>query len=565
MKKKSFKEATKSLFLKYTVVPIFILIILFTLFTFVIFHLKAVYDAKQSGEQIKERMTEVYEVYQEEIKKMAESSLVMESLNYHNDINLVYEDFYNFNNQQEVKSSFFLIDANDVFVASTNKSNDEVNEDILNHIIPHLEKYPDDLLSIVEKTNFSHGQASTITLGKAVKQDDQIIGYLIYMLYEEDFQRLIFGEKTDIAVITDTYNHIVVTSNEIVQGLMNKFQPEKQSNSKVQIENDTYYMNQTETADNTFRIYTLNNTETDKVVLILYFIFIGITSAFLFILLRVLAEKMSRRNSESIDKLLIAVDQLKKGDLTSYVEIYTGDEFETLANQYNTMLDSLNDLLSRNRELSEIKKVNEMKILQSQFNPHFLFNVLETVRYTMVSNVDKAQDIILLLSSLLRYSINQNIDQVMLEKDLNYTVDYLKLHKMRFNNRLHYFLDIPEEINTAYVPKLLLQPIIENAIKYGYQHQTTLNIWIKAKVVENDIVFTVEDDGSGIEAQKLTDLQKKILASENNQVGIGLYNTHRRLRLQFGEKYGLEINSILNQGTIVRIIIPYLKGGEHRV
>lgn len=96
------------------------------------------------------------------------------------------------------KAVFFLIDANDVFVASTNKSNDEVNEDILNHIIPHLEKYPDDLLSIVEKTNFSHGQASTITLGKAVKQDDQIIGYLIYMLYEEDFQRLIFGEKKQI-------------------------------------------------------------------------------------------------------------------------------------------------------------------------------------------------------------------------------------------------------------------------------------------------------------------------------------------------------------------------------
>ncbi|WP_077601660.1 sensor histidine kinase [Oceanobacillus sojae] len=565
MKKKSFKEATKSLFLKYTVVPILILIILFTLFTIVIFHLKAVYDAKQSGEQIKERMTDVYEVYQGEIKKMAGSSLVTKSLNYHDDINLVYEDFYNFNNKQDVKSSFFLVDVNDVFVASTNKSNNEVNEGILNHIIPLLEKYPDDLLSLVEKTNFSHGQASTITLGTAVKQDKQIIGYVIYMLYEEDFQRLIFGEKTDIAVITDTYNHIVVTSNEIVQGLMNKFQPEKLSHSKVQIENDTYYMNQTETADNTFRIYTLNNTETDKVVLILYFIFIGITSAFLFILLRILAEKMSRRNAESIDKLLIAVDQLKKGDLTSYVEIHTGDEFETLANQYNTMLDSLNDLLNRNRELSEIRKVNEMKILQSQFNPHFLFNVLETVRYTMVSNVDKAQDIILLLSSLLRYSINQNIDQVILEKDLNYTIDYLKLHKMRFNERLHYSLEIPEEIKEAYIPKLLLQPIIENAIKYGYRHQTTLNIWIKAKVVGSDIVFSVEDDGGGMEAQQLADIQKKIQASENNQVGIGLYNTHRRLRLQFGEKYGLEIDSTFNQGTIVSITVPYLKGEEHHV
>ncbi|WP_440897828.1 sensor histidine kinase [Amphibacillus sp. Q70] len=562
MKGKSFKEATKHLFLKYTVIPILILIVLFTLFTVIIFHLKAVYDAKQAGRQISESIEAVYKSYQEEIKRMTSASAVLESLQSHSNINLVYEEFYNFNNSQEVKSNFYLIDRQDVFVADSNKSNDEANEDILKNVVPRLEKDPDQLLTSVEKMNFSHGQLSSMTIGKAVKQDDQIIGYLVYKLYEEDFQHLIFGEKTDIAVVTDAYNRIVVTSNEIVRGLMNKFQPERLSKSKIQIKNDTYYMNQTESADNTFRIYTLNNTEIDKVVLILYFIFIGITCSFLFILLRVLAEKMSRQNAESIDKLLIAVDQLKKGDLTSYVEIHTGDEFETLANQYNTMLDSLNDLMNRNRELSEIRKVNEIKMLQSQFRPHFLFNVLETLRYTMISNKDKAQDIILSLSSLLRYSINQTMEHVVLEQDLNYTIDYLKLHKLRFNDRLHYTFDIPEEIKYVYVPKLLLQPIIENAIKYGYQRQTSLNIWIKAEIAAEQIIFTVKDDGKGIDPKKLYDIQTKKEATENNQIGIGLYNTHHRVRLQYGDEYGLSIDSAMGEGTTVQVTIPYVKGGE---
>ncbi|WP_078060050.1 MULTISPECIES: sensor histidine kinase [Gracilibacillus] len=565
MKKKSFKDATKSLFLKYTVIPILALIVLFTIFTIVIFHLKAVYDAKQSGVHIGEKIENVYKTYQEEMERMISSSVVMESLQTHSDINLVYEAFYNFNNQQEVKSSFYLVDNQHVFVASTNKSNEEVNDAILDQIVPHLREEPNKLLTLVEKTSFSHGQTSSITLGKAVKQNNRIIGYLIYKLYEEDFQRLIFGEKTDIVVVTDTYNHIVVTSNEIVQGLMNKFQPEKITNSRAQIKNENYYMNQIKTEDGLFRIYTLNNTGTDRVVLILYILFIGITGLFLFVLLRILAEKMSSKNVDSIDKLLVAVSQLKKGDLTSYVDIDTGDEFETLANQYNIMLDSLNALVKRNQELSEIKKVNEMKILQSQFNPHFLFNVLETLRYTMISNVDKAQDIILSLSSLLRYSINQTVDYVVLEQDLYYTIDYLKLHQLRFRDRLHYEIDIPEEIQGAFVPKLLLQPIIENAIKYGYQRQTNLNILIKAVVKGECIVFTVEDDGGGIAPEKLNDIQRKIQNDRNSQIGIGLYNTHQRVRLQYGNDYGLIIHSVLGEGTTVQITIPYSKGGELHV
>src|SRR5690606_20380968 len=166
----------------------------------------------------------------------------------------------------------------------------------------------------------------------------------------------------------------------------------------------------------------------------------------------------------------------RSGDLKSYVYIHTGDEFEVLANQYNEMLDDLNDLLEKNKELSDIRRVTEIKLLQSQFNPHFLFNVLETLRYTMLTNLDHAQEIIFSQSRLLRYSLNDQNKNVLFAKDLEYTIDYLKLHKFRFKDRLEYEICIPDELKNVYVPKLLLQPIIENSIKYGYKNKMKLNI-----------------------------------------------------------------------------------------
>ena len=159
---------------------------------------------------------------------------------------------------------------------------------------------------------------------------------------------------------------------------------------------------------------------------------------------------MSTRNSESIDKLIHALAQ-REGNFNGYVDIQTNDEFQILGDEYNVMLDRLKELIEKNKELSELRTIIEVK--QSQFHPHFIFNVLETLRYAIKIDANQAQDIVLILSRLLRYSIGHDRN-VQLKNDMNYVRDYLK-RRIRFNDRLEYRITVAEETMDVYVPKLL--------------------------------------------------------------------------------------------------------------
>ncbi|MEK3888779.1 sensor histidine kinase [Bacillus sp. FSL K6-3431] len=563
-KKGNFKESTKSLFLKYTVIPILVIMILFCLFTVFIFKIKVVHDANKSANNVENEMMKIYKIYEKEIERMSALPTVIDNINTKRNNHLVYEEFYNFNNRQDIKSVFHLVDNRNVLLASSSVSKSELDNEILHEIIPSIKKSPDNLLLEAKQMQYTHGKTTVFNFGKAVKEDGHIIGYLIYQLYEEDLQRLIFGEKADIVVITDKYDHIIISTNSIVKGLMNKFSPERIANSRFKIIDEIYFMKRIQTSNELFTIYTLKNVKNGSLIIVLYIIFILVTSGMLYFLLRNLAEKMSTKNVQSIEKLVTAVSRLEKGDMKSYVKINTGDEFEVLANQYNSMLDHLNELISKNKELSNIRRINEIKLLQSQFNPHFIFNVLETLRYTMYVNIEKAQEIIFSLSRLLRYSINNDVKNVPFEKDLDYIIDYLKLHKYRFNGRLEYNINVDAEIKKILVPKLLLQPLIENAIKYGYSKRMDLHITIRGKIIEDEIIFTVIDNGGGIDAEKIHEIRIQLLVAEriNGDDGIGLYNTHRRIALQYGEGYGLSIDSVNGKETRVDIKIPYNRGAD---
>jgi len=277
---------------------------------------------------------------------------------------------------------------------------------------------------------------------------------------------------------------------------------------------------------------------------------------------RILAEKMASKNVQSINKLVTAVQRLQQGDMRAYVDMekedsFTEGEFEYLYKQYNIMVKNLNQLMKRNEELARIRRVSEIKMLKAQFNPHFLFNVLETLRYTMLVDTKKAEHIIMTLSKLLRYSLDTSVEEITLEDDLDYTIDYLKLHKYRFNDRLNYEFYLPEDVKKAYVPKLILQPIIENALKYGYQNKMELNIYIFGKVEDDILILTVYDDGSGIEPDNLEEIRESLKKEENESDRIGLYNVHRRLKILYGEPFGLTINSHVDEGTEVELKMPY--------
>lgn len=555
----NFKSTTKFLFLRYAIVPNLIAFILFTLLTVLLLHFKVIYDTNQAAKNIEAKANQVYGDYVAEIERMRELPGTHHTLQEKRNNHFVYEEFYNFNNQQEMKSAFHLIDKQNIFLVSTAASNGENDEKIIRDFIPYIDKNPDDVYMNVDRTELNNGRVTVLNIGTAILKNGEIIGYLVYQLYEEGFQDIIFGETTDIVVMTDDFDYIVATSNSVTVGLMNKFNPQRISKSKVQIKNVNYYLSEIKTKNNMFTIYTMNNTKKDPAIYLLYFAFILFIGVVLYFLLMNMAEKMSSKNVQSIEKLMVAVSKLKRGDTKSYVDISTGDEFEILADQYNEMLDSLNHLMQKNERLSNVRNEIEMKLLESKFNPHFVFNILETLRYTMFIDKYKAQEIIYSLSRILRYSVDKDLNEVLFEKDLNYMLDYLKLHKYRFGARLTYDIDMEDDIKEAFVPKLLLQPLLENAIKYGYQDQDSLSILIEGKIEGETLVFKVMDNGGGIDTERLEEINRSLQSPnlETTELGIGLVNTHRRIILQNGNEYGMTIRSQVNVGTAVTITLPY--------
>ena len=163
---------------------------------------------------------------------------------------------------------------------------------------------------------------------------------------------------------------------------------------------------------------------------------------------------------------------------------------------------------------------------------------------------------VMAFANLMRYSIYYGSTIVPLQTDVEYINDYLLLQKMRYNRRLNYHIDIPEELMDLRIPKLLLQPVVENSLVHGMKDKHSVSITITARMEDSTLVLCVEDNGSGISREKLTKLREALEQEDIYREHIGLYNSHRVVRLLYGPSYGLTIESSPGNGTRVSVTLP---------
>ncbi|MFD3270071.1 sensor histidine kinase [Paenibacillus dendritiformis] len=560
---RNFKESTRHLFRLYTIIPFAILIVLFFIFTIINGRMNLTQKTTEAAQSISQSMAEVFQQYYEEINRMAASPGVMNYMTTHLGSEKVYSEFYEFNNHQKVKSIFHIVDTNGIFRASTESPDALYASFAFSNLINRINQRPDDTLTEMNSFRYSHDRDTSYTFGKAIVKDKQTIGYIVYQLYESDMQKLIFEQNNEIAMITDEHNTIIATTSNVTKGVLNKFSPKLDGKGHVLLNGGKYYMYSKRIPDTPIQVLTLNSYKSEQYTYYTVSVFVLAASLLLWVIIHFLSNKMSARNSESIEKLILALAQLREGNFNGYVDIQTNDEFEILGGEYNAMLDRLKDLMEKNKELSELRTIIEVKQLQSQFHPHFIFNVLETLRYAIKIDAKQAQEIVMLLSRLLRYSIGPD-RSVQLKDDMNYVRDYLKLQHIRFNERLEYRISVAEETQDVYVPKLVLQPIIENAIKYGYRNQSNVLIEIRIYPSAGKLMLEVCDNGRGMDEETLQKVNELLQSQNNTTQHIGLYNVHRRLVLLYGEDSGIHIDSTQGKGTCVTLTIPY-EGSGHDV
>lgn len=559
---RNFKESTRHLFRIYTMIPFSILIVLFLAFTIINGRMNLTQKTTEAAQSISQSISGVYQQYDEEIHRMAVSPTVINYVSSHLGSEQVYSAFYDFNNRQKVKSIFHIVNTDGVFLASSAPADALYSNFAFGNLIHRIDQRPGDTLTEMNSFRYSHDRDTSYTFGKAIVKDKRTIGYIIYQLYESDIQKMIFEQNNEIAMITDEHNTIIATTSNVTKGVLNKFSPKLDNRGHVLLNEGKYYMYAKRIPDTPIQVITLNSYKSEQYTYYTVSFFVLAASLLLWVLIQFLANKMSTRNSESIDKLIHALAQLREGNFNGYVDIQTNDEFQILGDEYNVMLDRLKELIEKNKELSELRTIIEVKQLQSQFHPHFIFNVLETLRYAIKIDANQAQDIVLILSRLLRYSIGHDRN-VQLKNDMNYVRDYLKLQQIRFNDRLEYRIAVAEETLDVYVPKLLLQPIIENAIKYGYENQSDVLIEINIYTSSGKLILEVRDNGQGMSKEKLQEVNQILQSQTNTTQHIGLYNVHRRLVLLYGEESGIHIDSAQGKGTCVALTIPYEWSGYH--
>ena len=234
-------------------------------------------------------------------------------------------------------------------------------------------------------------------------------------------------------------------------------------------------------------------------------------------------------------------------------------EFQAIGRDFNLMIDGLKQQIEQNREMTEHVAFAQVKQLESQFNPHFLFNTLDNIRFMTRIDLKAADKMIVSLSRLLRYSIRDAREEITIKEDLDNLQSYLNILQIRFNKRFSYEIDIDEKIMDCLIPKLLIQPLIENAVKYGFEGRETLHVIIKGYEKSDKLIFICQDNGVGMDEKLLTELREQLQQDINTSTHMGLYNIHRRIHLLYKENYGMRIESEPEQGTTIVLTMPYRK------
>ncbi len=239
------------------------------------------------------------------------------------------------------------------------------------------------------------------------------------------------------------------------------------------------------------------------------------------------------------------------------------DEIGQLVCNYNVMVDRINVLMTKETETAEKLKVSEVKALQAQINPHFLYNMLDMINWLAQSGKQQEVSIaVQTLSKFYKLTLSKKNITIPIQEELRHVDLFVKLQNMRYEDRINFLIDVPDEILDFEIPKLVLQPIVENSIQHGIfeRESKSGDIVIMAWTEDMDILFTISDTGMGIPAGQLANILDGTGSGSGSNIGI--YNTHLRLQLLYGEAYGLQFQSTYGKGTEVHVRIPAIKYRE---
>jgi two-component system sensor histidine kinase YesM len=547
---------------KFALVPVVIMALICIILAAFYWNWNVVRMSSDKREQAVQILSETFSDYEERVDAI--SRIDLDKLNGNDkDKQDFYVKFYKEINRRGDHPYFYLLDENRNLILANPLPRLDISRSPVHRwgALFRMEQSKETQLEFVQD---NYTNQWNLLIGRALHKAGRLQGYMVFVLRGEELAgRIAFPEVH--LVLQDEYGYTPLSTLGLLKNA--SFKQELPNLEKdtgiVTLENQALYMTRQSFWQDKFTLYSfmpIGNRSVQFATGI--FILLGVLLLMIPIITFSL-KRETKRKMQAVEELSAAFQAVKDGRLDYDLQIHTGNEFEEIADEYNRMVQSLKELMSLNEAEARANVVSELRQLESQFNPHFLFNTLENIKFMIKLDPDAAGKMIVALSSLLRYSINNTVRQVVLKDDLEHLASYMVIQQERFGKRLDYQDQIEPVALECLVPKLLLQPVVENAIKYGADAEGKITIRAKIYVDNDQLKVEIKDQGQGIEREQLKNLQQLLHQEGNTSVHTGIYNIHRRIQLMYGRQYGLTVECPPTGGTLVQMVLPVRKGSDN--
>jgi two-component system, sensor histidine kinase YesM len=414
-----------------------------------------------------------------------------------------------------------------------------------------------------------------ISVARTLRDESlNIYGYVIVTIMENKINQVFENMNgNEDMILLDSSNHIISHTNDSRIGEQFQYSDqltEENSSNIFRISRKEYLIAEQKISLTGWKLVSLipYKQATNKINAIFNKLFIVQIVSFTIFL--ILMTYFLRTITKPIVRLGNVADLVQQGNLNIRSHIQSKDEIGRLSASFDQMLNRINDMIRDITDTQERKRKAELDMLQAQINPHFLFNVLNSIRMKVMVKGDKeSANMISSLSKLLRMTISKDKEIITFQEEVQIVLDFINIMNMRQKEKVNVEITIHEEANLIMIPRFILQPIIENSIIHGL-NQSAGKIIVNAEMTENEVIIIIEDNGGGMDEQTLFQLRRKLIhsntldnsTSKNNKgfSSIGISNVYERMYMTFGQEFKMDIKSELGKGTQVIMSIP--KGGR---
>ena len=463
----------------------------------------------------------------------------------------IYNTLYQITNPYRNYATFSIYDQNgNCMYATCQLANRPTYWGIL-HALNHSS------IDIIKQVDSEDNQI-VLNIATKIQNNNDTIGYIVSSIHSQDFTYLFSNQLSNdegFGIISKENEPIYINSILETSGIFDKLHYAWISNSKYDDYFNDYYITIQNIENTGFKQIVVHPKVLSSSTMNRMYLMVGLLAVLSFIVCIIVAQKTTTSFTQPINQMNQAMKQVQEGKLDTSIPVLRNDEFGVLSQNFNVMTQELSNFLEQKIETQRKLADIQIAMMQAQLNPHFLYNTLDTIKWMAKSaKVEPISQLSQKLARILRTSIVKE-QFITIGEEFQICSDYGEIQNIRFQGKYQFLFDCPKDLLSYKIPKLIIQPLVENAIIHGLRMKEAGIIKVFASKNNDAIILSVQDDGIGIDDE----MMQFINTHQWKQIDghIGMYNVDSILRLHYGVNSGLHAQRLEEGGTLIQITLPY--------